>query len=141
MSSPPLGVRGVAGRYLLSRLGELLREFGLELVSGGGGSRASNAADADSTCCIVTGALPAEMLLAEGVGAGYSGESECEVIRFLTLDSLLLDSDDGAEPGSFKSFSSLDSAEPMENSDDSLRPALFFGALNMVPQSQLFHVY
>lgn len=48
-------------------------------------------------------------------------------MRFLTFDNLLLDSDDGAA-----GVGSLESAELKEKSDESLRPALFFGALSML---------
>lgn len=126
------------GRLLLNRLGELLREFGLELVRGGGGSSGSKAADADSTCWMVTGALWAETFRGEGAGAGYSGASECDVIRFLTLDNLLPDSDEATEGDS---LDSLDSAEPMEKSDESLRPALFLGAPSMVARKCWRDVY
>lgn len=50
-------------------------------------------------------------------------------MRFLTFDSLLLDSDDGAAGV----VDSLESFEPREKSDESLRPALFLGALSMAP--------
>lgn len=67
MSRPPLGV---SGRLLLSRLGELLREFGLELVRGGGGSSGSKAADAESTCWMVTGVVLTDGSCGEDAGAG-----------------------------------------------------------------------
>lgn len=64
-----MGVPGVAGLLLLSRLGELLREFGLELVRGGGGSRGSKAAAKESTVWIVTGALTeTSRVVREGAG-------------------------------------------------------------------------
>ena len=56
--------------------------------------------------------------------------SECEVMRFFTLERRPLDSEEAAEPDSLDD--SFESAEPMENSDESLRPAFFLGALNIV---------
>lgn len=112
---------------MLSRLGELLREFGCDSGRAGGGSRGANASEAEATVGIVAGVLT-EILWEEG--GGGLGDNECEVMRFLTLDKRPLDSEEAVEVVPAWETS----VEDMEKMLESLRLALLL-ALNMAEAS------